>query len=377
VFVFIRLSHQSRICGTFQEWQSEALTANGSFCHSSQKHTAIEDIGMLAGEFTAWHSISVADAGKGFAMLISASRRTDIPALYAAWFMHRIRAGYCTVPNPFNRKQITTVSLKPEDVDVIVFWTRNPRPLLPHLAELTQRGFRFYVQYTLMHNPPALDPHVPSLSASLAAFHELAARTSPDQVIWRYDPIVFTAHTDAHFHEQAYRQIAAALHGSTRRSVISIVDVYRKIQARLTTLAKQGLEVAGADGQPVPGFADLMRALAGIANEHDMELVSCAEEIDLRPYGIRPGKCIDDGYITQVFGLDVTRAKDASQRPACGCVTSRDIGMYDSCLFGCQYCYATTSFDRARRNHAQHNPASPALLGWYDADSPPAELPLP
>lgn len=302
-------------------------------------------------------------------MIISASRRTDIPAFYAAWFMKRIRAGYCTVPNPFNRKQVTVVSLKPEDVDVIVFWTRNPKPLLPHLEELTHRGFRYYVQYTLMNNPAELDPHAPSLDSSLATFRELAARTLPEQVIWRYDPMVFSAKTDVRFHEEVYRQIAAALHGSTHRCVISIVDIYRKIQPRLKALSNRGLDIANPDTQPIEGFDNLMRTLVNMACEYEMELVSCAEEIDLQPYGIRPGKCIDDEYIRQVFGLDVTHAKDASQRPACGCVASRDIGMYDSCLYGCQYCYATTSFERAKHNHEQHNPDSPSLLGWHDADA--------
>ena len=94
-------------------------------------------------------------------MIISASRRTDIPAFYSEWFMNRIRAGYCTVPNPFNRNQVSMVSLKPEDVDVIVFWTRNPRPLFPHLAELDQRGYRYYFQYTVLDNPRAIDPKSP------------------------------------------------------------------------------------------------------------------------------------------------------------------------------------------------------------------------
>ncbi len=105
-----------------------------------------------------------------------------------------------------------------------------------------------------------------------------------------------------------------------------------------------------------------------------MEIVSCAEEIDLRPYGIRPGKCIDDAYIAQVFGTRVSDKKDPSQREACGCVTSKDIGAYDTCLFGCQYCYATSSFDLAQRQHAEHNPESPSLIGWYEPSSSDSNL---
>lgn len=295
-------------------------------------------------------------------MIISASRRTDIPAFYAEWFMNRIRAGYCVVPNPFNRTQASSISLKPEDVDVIVFWTRNPKPLLPFLPELDRRGFRYYFQYTLLNNPPELDPHVPRLESALRTFQELAGQIGPQKVIWRYDPIVFSLKTDAHFHLRSYRQIAGALQGSTLRSVISLVDSYRKTHKRMEEFTRQGMEILAYTEQPLPWFADLMRNLARIARDNGMEIVSCAEEIDLQPYGIRPGKCIDDEYIAQLFGLEVTHRKDKSQRKACGCVESRDIGMYDTCVSGCRYCYATSSFERARNNLRKHDPTSPFLI---------------
>jgi hypothetical protein len=301
-------------------------------------------------------------------MIISASRRTDIPAFYAEWFMNRIRAGYCAVPNPFNRQQVSYVSLKPEDVDVIVFWTRNPRPLFPDLTELDERGYRYYFQYTVMNNPRLIDPKSPPLEASLKTFGELADRIGPARVIWRYDPIVFSNTTGAQFHQQTYERIAQALRGYTCRSVISIVDVYGKARKRLGELAKQGVELLPCDGKPGGWFDDFMRTLVRIASENGMEIVSCAEDLDLRPYGIRPGKCVDDEYIQKVFGLNVTDKKDPSQREACGCIVSKDIGMYDTCLYGCRYCYATTSFERAKTNHdIKHHPESPSLIGWYDA----------
>ena len=114
-------------------------------------------------------------------------------------------------------------------------------------------------------------------------------------------------------------------------------------------------------------FGDLMYTLVGVANENDMEIVTCAEELDLQAYGIPPGKCVDDKHIERIFGLDVTHKKDPSQRKACGCVVSKDIGIYDSCLFGCVYCYATSSFELARKNNKSHNSASPSLIGYFDA----------
>ncbi len=295
-------------------------------------------------------------------MIISASRRTDMPALYAEWFMNRIRAGTCMVPNPFNPRQVSRVSLRPEDVDVIVFWTRHPRPLLPHLDELDRCGYRTYFQYTLLDNPRLIDPGMPPLEASLRTFRELAARVGPTRVIWRYDPIVFSTLTDGAFHRRAFERIATALAGHTGRCVVSLADMYRKTARRMKALAAQGVEIdcSAASGLQ---FEDLMRSMARMAAECGMEVVSCAEEVDLQPYGISPGKCVDDDLIRRVFGIQVAPQKDPAQRTACGCVVSKDIGMYDSCTMGCAYCYATSSFERARANRAAHDPQSPSMLG--------------
>lgn len=304
-------------------------------------------------------------------MIISASRRTDIPAFYAGWFINRIGAGYCTVPNPFNRNQVSYVSLKPADVDVVVFWTRNPAPLLPHLKVLDDLGIPYYFQFTLLNNPRTLDEKTPPLISALGTFKKLADQIGPARVIWRYDPIVFSKDMGTQFHVESYRKIASELKGYTKRSVISVVDIYKKANKRLRALQEAGSPVIPYGGKPDTNFEYLMNILAETAVQSGMEIFSCAEDLDLSPYEIRPGKCVDDEYIQRVFGLDVTHKKDPSQRAACGCVASKDIGAYDTCLFGCQYCYATTSFERARINHADHNPQSPSLIGWYDA-APPA-----
>ena len=295
-------------------------------------------------------------------MIISASRRTDIPAFYASWFMNRIREGYCTVPNPFNPKQVSRISLKPEDVDIIVFWTRFPGPLMLHLNELDERGYRYYFLYTLMHNPRVLEPKSPSYRKSLETFRHLAERIGREKVIWRYDPIVFTGITDTSFHMETYGRIAEQLKGHTNRSVISIVDIYRKARKRLKLLEEQGIFIM----QPwEKDLKELMKSISASAATNGMQIQTCAEDPTFASYGIQPGKCIDDKLIRHVFGLEVPSLKDPSQRPHCGCVASRDIGMYDTCLFGCSYCYATTSFDHARERHMKNDPDSPSLTGFF------------
>jgi hypothetical protein len=298
-------------------------------------------------------------------MIISASRRTDIPAFYAQWMINRIKEGYCTVPNPFNRRQVSRISLRPEDVDVLVFWTRNPAPLLPHLAEIQQHIPNFYFQFTILGYPRKIDPNSPSVTAAMAAFKELSDRIGPGRVIWRYDPLVFTSLTDANFHRQNYRQLAGMLKQYTTRSIVSLMDRYRKAERRLKALDTTAAAVKSWTADEVH---DLMQSLAGVASDNGMEILSCAEEMDLSSSGVRPGKCIDDGLIVQEFNTLVKNKKDPSQRDACGCIVSRDIGMYDSC--------ATQSFERAKKNFSEeHDPDSPSLLGRYEAlpEPPPAE----
>ena len=302
-------------------------------------------------------------------MIISASRRTDIPAFYATWFMNRVRAGACTVPNPFNPRQVSRISLRPEDVEVIVFWTRNARPLMASLDELDARGHRYYFQYTILDYPRLLETKTPPVEAAIETFRQLSERVGPERVIWRYDPILFSSLTDAAFHRKRFAWIAAQLRGCTERVVISVVDVYRKVQSRLRNLVAQGVTIPDQTPEKVPDFDGLMHSLVETATRCEMEIVSCAEELDLTGYGVQPGKCIDDALIARIFGLRLDLKKDSGQRDACGCVTSRDIGMYDSCLFGCQYCYATRSFARSAANYAAHDPESPSLLGWHEATS--------
>lgn len=300
-------------------------------------------------------------------MIISASRRTDIPAFYAEWFANRVREGYCTVPNPFNRKQVAYVSLKPQDVDVIVFWTRNPAPLMPLLEYLDQIKLRYYFQFTVMDNPRKIDTKSPALQASLQTFKKLSEQIGPEKVIWRYDPILFSNLTGMQFHEDTFGMIASSLDGFTNRVVVSLVDQYSKASKRLTGLKNKGVDIHFYQGEQSDKFDRLMSFMFNTALNHKLEIFSCSEVYDLNKYGIRAGKCIDDEFIGKVFGISVGRAKDPNQRAECGCVISKDIGMYDTCLFGCQYCYATSSFEKAHANHEQHDPLSPSLVGHYDA----------
>ncbi|MBP2641117.1 MAG: hypothetical protein H6Q66_2068 [Firmicutes bacterium] len=297
-------------------------------------------------------------------MIISASRRTDIPAFFSEWFMNRIRAGYCTAVNPFNRKQVSYISLKPEDVDIIVFWTKNPKPLMPHLNELNDRGFKFYFQYTLTGYDRWFEPNLPNWERSCETFQKLSEALPSGLVVWRYDPIIISNRTDEAYHLKRYAEIAATLKGYTERNIISLVDDYRKASAHFKRLKEQGIYVENIVDAAAIGF--LIKNIAEIARENSMEIFSCAEPFDLMDCGVQHGKCIDDDYIQKHFGIVINEKKDNTQRIECGCIKSKDIGHYDTCQHGCAYCYAGT-LPCGIKNMQLHNPESPSLLGYFDA----------
>jgi hypothetical protein len=305
-------------------------------------------------------------------VIISASRRTDIPAFYHRWLIRRIQQGFCLVSNPFRPTQVTRISLLPEDVTALVFWSKNPRPMFGSLDELDQRGYRYYFMVTLNDYPSELEPYVPLLSERIGSFLQLSERLGPRRVIWRYDPILLSNLTTAEHHEARFAGLCRALSGHTERVIISVVDFYRKTTRRLRELEGHGVLVAQVSPAQ-PEILALLARLHQIAAQYDIDLRSCAEDTALVTVGIEPGGCIDGKLIqqraspvTSLFsdanGRDqALRKKDPGQRPGCRCVASKDIGVNDTCLHGCRYCYATQSDTLARRRHAEHDPESPIL----------------
>ena len=144
---------------------------------------------------------------QGEEMIISASRRTDIPAFYSEWFVNRLQEGYCLVPNPFNPRQVSRISLVPESVDAIVFWSKNPAPMLPFLPMVEDLSYRFYFLFTVNDYPKALEPGLPPLVERISTFVELSQRIGPRCVIWRYDPIILSNRTDASYHRKTFENL--------------------------------------------------------------------------------------------------------------------------------------------------------------------------
>lgn len=284
-------------------------------------------------------------------MILSASRRTDIPAFYPGWFLNRIRAGFVYVRNPRDPNQVSRVAITSDVVDCIVFWSKNPAPLLPHLDGLA--GYAYYFQYTLNAYGPEVEPRVPPLEQRLQAFCALSERLGRERVIWRYDPILFSEIYTPKAHLDAFSRIAGALRGRTEKCVISLVDRYPTKNAR--SLAQLGVQMPGTDA-----LGRFFEGLAAIARENGLALASCAEAIPLEKYGITHNSCVDRALIERLTGARL-RVKPDGQRPNCLCSKCEDIGSYGTCPHGCVYCYANYQPGAARQ--ARYDPASPLLCG--------------
>lgn len=292
-------------------------------------------------------------------MIISASRRTDLPAYYSKWFFRRLQEGYVLVRNPVNPRQVSRVSLSPEVVDGFVFWTKNPAPMIPWLDKLPDCPY--YFQVTLTPYDEQIERYLPSKrKVILPAMRQLARQIGPERVVWRYDPVFLTEKYSVDFHKKAFAQIARLLRGNTVRCVISFLDWYPPMEKRLRPLA------------PRPLGGDEMRELAAsfgqAAAENGMRIFTCAETADLSGFGVEHGCCIDRDLLERIGGRPLCAEKDRSQRAACGCVQSVDIGAYDTCPGGCLYCYADHGVGRTMRNLAGFDPSSPLLCSSLRPD---------
>ncbi len=299
--------------------------------------------------------------------VVSASRATDVPAFRAERFMRRLRAGHCLWVNPFNAGQRQIVSF--ERCRAFVFWSKNPRPLMPFLREIEDGGRTFYFQYTLNdYGAEGLEPGVPSLDERVGTFQELSERLGRHRVIWRFDPILLGGSLTPERVLDRIEALAERLAPYTDRLVFSFLDMYRK--------TRRGLEKVDPRLR-APTLEEMRTVAAGLARIRDascagrLALSTCAEEIDLEAFGIGHGSCVDPRLLARLCPdlagrFDRRRApsaagsrawlpgvaapsaaphavrtvRDSGQRRLCGCAPSRDIGSYGTCRHGCRYCYA-------------------------------------
>ena len=292
-------------------------------------------------------------------MIISASRRTDIPAFYAPWFFNRLQEGYLLVPNPFDPRTLSRISLGRDVVDCIVFWTKNPAPMLPRLGELS--GYNYYFQYTLNPYGADLEKHLPPLEKRIETFKRLSDKVGRDRVVWRYDPILTNAACDVDFHCEAFARIAHALRDHTTTCMLGFIDHYRHVRGVLGALGIGPLQRDEIQRMAV----SFRRTVASTP----IALKTCTAKVDLRHLGIPAGMCIDRGLVERIAGYPIAAKKDKNQRQVCNCIESIDVGTYETCLNGCAYCYAIKgNYNTAEYNRRRHDPDSPLMIGRVGGD---------
>ncbi|MBR3443258.1 MAG: DUF1848 domain-containing protein [Bacteroidaceae bacterium] len=329
-------------------------------------------------------------------VIISASRSTDIPAFYAKWFFNRLAKGYCAWYNPFNQQKMY-ISFK--NCKVVVFWTKNPKPILPYLHELDERGIHYYFQVTLNdYVKEGFEPNVSSVDDRVKTFRKLSVKIGKERVIWRFDPLIITPNITPRDLLTRIWHVGNKLKGYTDKLVFSFVDVkaYRKVQNNLVKetmfFTKDDVENAEANHAQRMEIVQGLQTIREVWHKEgwNVEIATCAEDIDLESYGIEHNRCIDGELMKRIFAEDEElvyylhtlklperdmfgqmppipekkkNVKDIGQRKICGCMVSKDIGMYNTCRHFCVYCYANTSKESVMNNASKHNEDSESIIG--------------
>lgn len=328
-------------------------------------------------------------------VIISASRSTDIPAFFSKWFFNRFEKGYCTWINPFNQqKQYISFSR----CKVIVFWTKNPEPIIPYLHILDEIGIHYYFQVTLNdYVKENLEPNLPSVEKRIETFKKLSDLIGSDRIIWRFDPILLSYAISPRSILSKIWNIGNKLKGYTNKLVFSFVDIkaYRKVQNNLvketSLFTKENVdEGEGSDSQRNEIIEGLYKLRKVWKDEGwNLTMATCAESLDLEKYGIEHNRCIDGELMERIFGDDKelvyylrtgklpepdlfgeipempatsNNLKDKGQRKLCGCMISKDIGMYNTCRHFCVYCYANTSKKTVMDNAEKHSDESESII---------------
>ena len=329
-------------------------------------------------------------------IIISASRSTDIPAFYAKWFFNRLTKGYCVWYNPFNQQPMY-ISFK--NCKVVVFWTKNPEPIIPYLPELDKRGIHYYFQVTLNdYMQEGFEPNVPPVAKRIETFKKLSQMIGKERVIWRFDPLIVTPQLIPRMLLTRIWHIGKELKGYTDKFIFSFVDVkvYRKVQNNLiketSYFTKEDVEKAEMTDAQQMEIVDGLVKLREIWKQDgwNLQMATCAEDMELSQYGIEHNCCIDGELMKRIFADDEEllyylhtgkmperdlfgeippnpdkpkNLKDKGQRKICGCMVSKDIGMYNTCRHFCVYCYANTSKEAVLKNKDKHNDESESIIG--------------
>lgn len=290
-------------------------------------------------------------------MIINTGGRTDTVQYYSDWLLRRFAEGYVLSRNPLFPDKVTRYELTPDKVDCVVFCSKNYKPILPRLREITDR-FPAYFYYTITAYGKDVEPGVPSIEESIETLKELSALVGKERVAWRYDPVLLTREYTIRRHLDTFPWMARELAPYIDRCIFSFVEMYKKLETNMPEIIPMSETERDA----------LARELGAAAAKLGMVIQTCGTNGDYTRYGIHASGCITLSILGKANHMEFRNLKHKGMREGCHCMESRDIGAYDTCLNGCKYCYANKNPRKAFENYEYHDPASPLLLGHLRPD---------
>ena len=284
-------------------------------------------------------------------MIIQTGNRTDIPAFYSEWFANRLKEGYVLVRNPFNPISVTRYRLDPSVVDLIIFCSKNPAPMLKHMDLL--RPYHQYWFVTITPYGRDIEPNVPPCSKVMQTFKQFSEIVGPHNMCWRYDPILIDSTWTVERHIKAFTSMCETLAGHTHTAVISFIDLYEKVKRNFPE----------ARTVPMSAQLELTEAFVKVASKYDMIIKPCGESSRLSSVGADCSGCMTLETFETATGENIILPPNPHNRKECACYITGDIGTYNTCGHICRYCYANADRDAVRRSMQQHDPHSPLLIG--------------
>ncbi len=295
-------------------------------------------------------------------MIINTGSRTDIPAYYSEWFYNRIKEGFVYTRNPYNPKLIHSYKLNPSVVDVLVFCTKNPEPMLNRLDEIDY--FKQFWGITLTAYGKDIEPNVPNKHRIIECIKVLSNRFGSHSVEWRYDPIFLSDKYTKEVHLRSFEHIANKLSGSITVCVISFIDLYQKTIKNFPRVSEVSLE----------DQIELIKAFVEIGKKYNIKIKTCLESKKLEDFGVDVGGCLTQSVLEKSLNQRLNIPKQSQAREGCECLLGNDIGAYNSCGHGCVYCYANYDMKLVRDNMKKHNKNSPLLIGELNSEDTIREM---
>ncbi len=285
-------------------------------------------------------------------MILNTGGRTDTVNYFSDWLLNRFREGYALSRNPFHHEIVNRIELDPKTIDVVEFCSKNYRPILPRLHEITDR-FNCHFHYTITAYGKDVEPGVPSIDESIETLKELSAQIGKEKIIWRYDPVLLTDKYTISYHFQTFDYMAKQLAPYVERCLFSFVVWYKKLSTNMPEL--QPISEAQKDV--------IAKGLGEIAARHNLYIQTCATKENYEKYGIHTSSCMTRAIFEHSLGLHFKNVRENGNRPGCRCMESRGLGDYNTCINGCRYCYANYDHQKARENYAMHDPKSSLMIG--------------